>query len=49
MPKDVLGHIIETISMADAPVGVYAKYPRANVITYLRQNSERLDKLESRT
>ena len=49
MPKDALENIMEKISLADSPVGIDAKYTHAIIITYLRQISERLDKLESRT
>ena len=49
MPKDEFENIMEKISSTDSPVGIDAKYTHAIIITYLRQISERLDKLESRT
>ena len=48
MPKDALENIMETISLADSPVGIDAKYTHAIIITYLQRISERLDKLEAK-
>lgn len=48
MPKDALEDVIGKITLADSPVGIDAKYTHAVIITYLRQISERLDKLEAR-
>ena len=47
MPRDELENIIEKISLADSPVGIDAKYTHAIIIAYLRNISERLDKLET--
>ena len=47
MPKDALENIMEKISQADSPVGIDARYTHAIIIAYLRQISERLDKLET--
>lgn len=47
MPKETLENIIGKISQADSPVGIDAKYTHAIIIAYLRQISERLDKLET--
>lgn len=47
MPRDGLDTIMGKISQADSPVGIDAKYTHAVIIAYLRQISERLDRLET--
>ena len=47
MPREKLENIMGKISQADSPVGIDAKYTHAIIIAYLRQISERLDKLET--
>lgn len=47
MPKNALENIMEQIRLADSPVGIDAAYTHAVIITYLRQISERLDKMEA--
>ena len=47
MPRGQLEDIMTQISLADSPVGIDAGYTHAVIITYLRQISERLDKLET--
>lgn len=48
VPKDDYEQTIERISLPDSPVGIDAQYTHAIIIEYLRQISERLEKLESR-
>ena len=47
MPRDALEDVMEQISSADSPVGIDARYTHAIIIAYLRNISERLDKLET--
>jgi hypothetical protein len=47
VPKEDYSEIVERISVANSPVGIDAQYTHAIIITYLRQISERLDKLEA--
>jgi hypothetical protein len=46
-PKSDYSDIINRISLPDSPVGIDAQYTHAIIITYLRQITERLDKIES--
>ena len=39
--------IIKRISLPDSPVGIDAPYTHAVIITYLRQITKRLEKLEA--
>lgn len=45
--KQEYSELIEKISLPNSPVGIDAQYTHAIVIDYLRQISERLDKLET--
>lgn len=45
-PKEDYEEIIARISLPDSPVGIDAQYTHAIIITYLKQISARLDKLE---
>ena len=45
--KDEYKDIIDRISLPDSPVGIDAQYTHAIIITYLKQITERLEKLES--
>ena len=45
--KEEYQDIVERISLQNSPVGIDAQYTHAIIITYLRQISERLDKLEA--
>ena len=47
-PKDEYTDILEQISAAGSPVGIDAQYTHAVIIEYLRQISDRLERLESR-
>ena len=40
--------VIDQISATGSPVGIDAQYTHAIIIEYLRQITERLDRLESR-
>ena len=46
-PKEEYNDIVERISLANSPVGIDAQYTHAIIITYLKQITERLDKLET--
>ena len=46
--KDEYAAIVEQISAVGSPVGIDAQYTHAIIIEYLRQISERLDRLEAR-
>ena len=46
-PRDAFDELIEKLSAPDSPVGIDAKYTHAVIIDYLRQISERLDKIET--
>jgi hypothetical protein len=48
VPKEEYSDIVDRISVANSPVGIDAQYTHAIIITYLRQISERLEKLEAR-
>jgi hypothetical protein len=48
VPKEEYSDIVERISVANSPVGIDAQYTHAIIITYLRQISERLEKLEAK-
>ena len=39
--------IVKRISLPDSPVGIDAQYTHAIIITYLRQITKRLEKLEA--
>ena len=39
--------VINTISLPNSPVGIDAQYTHAIIITYLRQITQRLEKLEA--
>ena len=45
-PKEDYADIVKRISAGDSPVGIDAQYTHAIIITYLKQITERLDKLE---
>lgn len=45
--KEEYTELIEKISLPNSPVGIDAQYTHAIVIDYLRQISERLEKLEA--
>ena len=47
-PKQEYADLIEKISAEGSPVGIDAKYTHAIIIEYLRQISERLERLEAR-
>ena len=47
-PKSDYADIVQRISLPDSPVGIDAQYTHAIIITYLKQISERLERLESR-
>lgn len=47
-PKQEYTEVIEKISAEGSPVGIDAQYTHAIIIEYLRQISERLDRLEAR-
>lgn len=40
--------LMDQISLSDSPVGIDAKYTHAIIIDFLRQISERLDRIEER-
>lgn len=46
IPKDDYAEIVDRIAIPDSPVGIDAQYTHAIVITYLKQISERLERLE---
>jgi hypothetical protein len=46
-PKGEFDEIIDRISLHDSPVGIDAQYTHAIIIAYLRQITERLDRLEA--
>ena len=46
-PKGEFDDIIQRISLPDSPVGIDAQYTHAIIIAYLRQITERLDRLEA--
>lgn len=46
-PKQEYEEIVNRISLSNSPVGIDAQYTHAIIITYLRQISDRLDKLEA--
>ncbi len=46
-PKSEYSDIVARISLPDSPVGIDAQYTHAIIITYLRQISDRLTKIES--
>lgn len=48
IPKEDYSEIVDRISVENSPVGIDAQYTHAIIITYLRQISDRLDKLEAR-
>jgi len=41
-------NLIQHISLPDSPVGIDAQYTHAVIIEYLRQISERLDRIEAK-
>ncbi|HMO85069.1 MAG TPA: hypothetical protein PKC18_09145 [Lacipirellulaceae bacterium] len=47
-PKSEMAAVIERISLTDSPVGIDAQYTHAIIITYLRQISEQLARIEGR-
>lgn len=46
--RDDYQELIEQLSVPDSPVGIDAKYTHAIIIDYLRQISDRLDRLEAK-
>lgn len=46
-PRDEFNDLITQLSSPDSPVGIDAKYTHAVIIDYLRQISERLDRIEA--
>jgi len=46
-PKSEFGEIVDRISVPDSPVGIDAQYTHAIIITYLRQISRRLERIEA--
>ena len=46
-PKENYSDIVARISLPDSPVGIDAQYTHAIIITYLRQISQRLAKIEA--
>jgi hypothetical protein len=46
-PKGDYADIIDRISVPNSPVGIDAQLTHAIIIEYLRQITERLDKIES--
>lgn len=48
IPKEEYTDIVQRISVENSPVGIDAQYTHAIIITYLRQISERLERLEAR-
>ena len=46
-PKEEYSDIVDRISLPDSPVGIDAQYTHAIIITYLRQISERVNRIES--
>ena len=47
VPKEDYSDIVARISLTDSPVGIDAQYTHAIIITYLRQISDRLNKIEA--
>lgn len=45
--KESYQEIIDRISVANSPVGIDAQYTHAIIITYLRNITARLDKMEA--
>jgi uncharacterized protein (UPF0335 family) len=45
-PKAEYEHTIKRISLANSPVGIDAQYTHAIIIEYLKNISERLERLE---
>ena len=46
-PKEDYSDIVKRISAGNSPVGIDAQYTHAIIITYLREITARLDKLEA--
>ena len=46
-PKAEYQELVDLISLPNSPVGIDAQYTHAIIITYLKQISERIDKLET--
>lgn len=46
-PKEAFDDLIQQLSSPNSPVGIDAQYTHAVIIDYLRQISERLDKIEA--
>lgn len=46
-PKEEYKEILSRISLPDSPVGIDAQYTHAIVITYLKDITTRLEKLEA--
>ncbi len=46
--KESFESLIAQISVSDSPVGIDAKYTHAIIIDFLRQISQRLDRIEQR-
>ena len=46
-PKRKYHEIVKKISLPNSPVGIDAQYTHAIIITYLRQITKRLEKLEA--
>ena len=47
VPKEDYSDVVARISLTDSPVGIDAQYTHAIIITYLRQISDRLNKIEA--
>ncbi len=45
--KKTYGSIVKRIGLPNSPVGIDAQYTHAIIITYLRQITKRLEKLEA--
>lgn len=46
-PKQEFDDIVQRISLPDSPVGIDAQYTHAIIISYLRQITERLERIET--
>ncbi len=47
-PKEEYADIVARITLPDSPVGIDAQYTHAIIISYLRQISERLERIEAK-
>ncbi len=46
-PKEEYSDVIHRISLPNSPVGIDVQYTHAIIITYLREITQRLEKLEA--